>query len=71
MKKFRELLQKLLNGEKVRGLDLSLYDIDVCVRIYNEMIDNKKPSFINGKVKEVLDKCGIETTTEGIGWRVV
>ena len=71
MKKFRELLQKLLNGEKVRGLDLSLYDIDVCVRIYNEMADGKKPSFINGKVKEVLDKCGIETTIEGIGWRVV
>ena len=71
MKKFRELLQKILRGEKVRGLDLSIYDIDECVRVYNEIIDNKKPSFINGKAKEVLDKCGIETKIEGIGWRVI
>ena len=71
MKKLRELLQRLMNGEKVRGLDLSALDISECVMVYNEMLRNRKPSFINGNVKEVLDKCGIETKTEGVGWRVV
>ena len=28
------------------------------------------PSFINGNVKEIFDKCNIKTVTEGIGWRV-
>ena len=34
------------------------------------IIQKEKPSFINGKVKEILDKCNIKTVTEGIGWRV-
>ena len=71
MKKLRELLQRLMNGEKVRGLDLSALDIGECVMVYNQMLRNRKPSFINGNVKEVLDKCGIETKTEGVGWRVI
>jgi hypothetical protein len=37
---------------------------------YNAMVRNEKPEFINGKVKEILDKCKIETVVEGIGWRI-
>ena len=36
-----------------------------------EMINGNKPSFISEKVKEVLDKCGIKTKVEGIGWRIL
>lgn len=70
MKKLREYLEKWINGEKVRGINISLYDIQECVRIYNAMTQNEKPEFINGKVKEILDKCKIKTVEYGIGWRV-
>lgn len=70
MKKLRSYLEKWTEGQKVRGINVSLYDIQECVRIYNAMIRKEKPEFINGKIKEILDKCGIKTVVEGIGWRV-
>ena len=70
MKRLKEYIEKWLDGQKVRGIQVSLLDIRECVRIYNAMVQKEKPSFINGKVKEILDKCNIKTVTEGIGWRV-
>ena len=70
MKKLRSYLEKWTEGQKVRGINVSLYDIQECVRIYNAMVRKEKPEFINGKVKEILDKCGIKTVVEGIGWRI-
>ena len=70
MKKLRTYLTKWIDGQKVRGINVSLYDVQECVRIYNAMVRKEKPEFINGKVKEILDKCNIKTVTEGIGWRV-
>ena len=70
MKKLKSYLMKWMDGQKVRGINVSLYDIQKCVRIYNAMVRKEKPEFINGKVKEILDKCGIKTVVEGIGWRV-
>ena len=70
MKKLRSYLEKWTEGQKVRGINVSLYDIQECVRIFNAMIRKEKPEFINGKIKEILDKCGIKTVVEGIGWRV-
>lgn len=70
MKKLKSYLMKWMDGQKVRGINVSLYDIQECVRIYNAMVRNEKPEFINGKVKEILDKCKIKTVVEGIGWRV-
>ena len=70
MKKLREYLIKWMDGQKVRGINVSLYDIQECVRIYNAMVRKEKPEFINGKVKEILDKCKIKTVEEGIGWRI-
>ena len=70
MKKFRTYLEKWTNGEKVRGINVSLYDIQECIRVYNAMVRKEKPEFINGKVKEIMDKCKIKTVIEGIGWRV-
>ena len=70
MKKLKSYLEKWMDGQKIRGINVSLYDIQECVRIYNAMVRKEKPEFINGKVKEILDKCGIKTVVEGIGWRV-
>ena len=70
MKKLKSYLMKWMDGQKVRGINVSLYDIQECVRIYNAMVRKEKPEFINEKVKEILDKCNIKTVEEGIGWRV-
>ena len=71
MEKLKSYLKKWINGEKVRGINVSLYDIQECVRIYNAMVRKENPEFINGRVEEILDKCGIKTVVKGIGWRVV
>ena len=70
MKKLKSYLEKWMDGQKVRGINVSLYDIQECIRVYNAIVRKEKPEFINGKVKEILDKCKIKTVTEGIGWRV-
>ncbi len=70
MKKLREYLLKWTNGERVRGINVTLCDIQECIRIYNAMVRKEKPEFISGKAKEILDKCKIKTVTEGIGWRI-
>lgn len=70
MKKFRNYIEKWLNGEKVNGINVSLNDIHECIDIYNGIARKEKPEFINGKVKEILDKCNIKTVEHGIGWKV-
>ena len=70
MKKLREYIIKWTDGQKVRGINVSLYDVEGCIRVYNAIVRKEKPEFINGKVKEILDKCNIKTATKGIGWRV-
>ncbi len=70
MKKFRKYIEKWLEGEKVRGIQVSLYDIRECVDIYNKIARKEKPQFINGKVKEIVDICGIKTVIHGVGWKI-
>lgn len=71
MKKFRQYIETWLDGKQVRGIkNVSPATIWECVYIYNAIARKEKPSFINGTVKEILDKCGIKTENEGIGWRV-
>ena len=59
------------DGNLIIGINISLHDIDECIKIYNAISRKEKPEFINEKVKEILDKCKIKTVTEGIGWRVI
>ena len=70
MKKFKCYIEKWLNGEKVKNINVSLYDIDCCIKVYNGIARKEKPEFINGKVKEILDKCNIKTVEHGIGWKI-
>ena len=70
MKKLRAYLETWMDGRKVHGISVSLYDIHSCLDVYNAMVRKGKPEFINGKVKEVLDKCGIKVVSCGIGWKV-
>ena len=70
MKKFKGYIEKWLNGEKVKNINVSLYDINCCIKVYNGIARKEKPEFINGKVKEILDKCNIKTVEHGIGWKI-
>lgn len=70
MKKFREYIEAWIDGKNIRGINVALSDIDECIYVYNAIAKKEKPEFINGKVKEVLDRCGIKTVTCGIGWKV-
>ena len=71
MKKLREYLIKWTDGQKVRGINVTPYDVEECIRVYNTIVRKEKPEFINGKVKEILNKCKIKTVEKGIGWRIV
>lgn len=70
MKKFREYIETWIDGKNIRGINVALSDIDECIYIYNSIVKKEKPEFINGKVKDILDKCGINTVTYGIGWKI-
>ena len=56
MKKLREYLIKWTDGQNVRGINVSVYDVEECIRVYNAIVRKEKPEFINGKVKEKLDR---------------
>ena len=70
MKKLREYLIKWTDGQKVRGINVTPYDVEECIRVYNTIVRKEKPEFINGKVKEILNKCKIKTVEKGIGRRI-
>lgn len=71
LKKMCEYLEKWLEGEKVKGFQMSLLDIDDCVYVYNGILIGERPAFMNEKVKQVLDKCKIKVEDyDGVGWRV-
>lgn len=67
IQKLKQYIDILCDGKKIRGIDMSLSDIYTLIDIYNGHAD----CFIQGNVKKVLDKCGIKTTEQGVGWRVV
>ena len=71
MNKLKSYIEKWTDGQRVKGINVSLYDVEECIRIYNAIVRKEKPEFINGKVKEILDRCKIKTVEEGIGWRVI
>lgn len=70
MDKFHGYIAKWINGENVRGINVSMADIRECIRIHNAIVHGDKPDFINGNVNAILNKCGIDTKVCGIGWQI-
>ena len=70
VKRFRTYIETWLAGKTVRGIAVTLYDIDCCISVYNDIATGKKPEFLNEKVKRILDKCNITTIKCGVGWKV-
>ena len=72
MEKLHNYIKVWLDGGTVRGIkNVSFIDRYEIMDIYNEIVKGNKPEFINGKCKEILDKCGIGTIERGIGWKVL
>lgn len=72
MEKLHKYIKVWLDGGNIRGIkNVTLYDRYMIADIYNAIVKGCKPEFINGKCKEILDKCGIETVERGIGWKVL
>ena len=72
MEKLRLYIEKWIDGKKVKNINVTLYDINECIYIYNSILENRNNiEFINGKVKEILDKCNIKTIEYGIGCKIV
>ena len=70
MKKFKSYIEKWLDGKNVKGISITPYEVRECIYVYNAIMRKENPEFINGKVKEILDICGIKTVVKGIGWRI-
>ena len=72
MEKLRLYIEKWIDGKKVKNINVTLYDINECIYIYNSILENRNNiEFINGKVKKILDICNIKTIEYGIGWKIV
>ena len=62
-------VNKLFKGEKIKGLNLSPYDIEILVDVLENL--NNKPEFINNNIKKFCDKYGIKVCECGIGWKIL
>lgn len=73
MRKLRTFLENFQTGrvKSYKGIAISLYDFSECYRIYVALKLGEKPETINATVNNILNSCGIKTTTKGIGWRVL
>ena len=65
METLGQYINKWINGERVKGVNVTLCDIHELIDIYNDV----EHETINNNVVNVLNKCGIKTIPYGIGWR--
>lgn len=72
MEKFRKYIETWLEGKKIRGINMSPYDIECCIDVYNGIVRNEKLIFMNEKVTKILDKCNIKYEKyDYVNWRIV
>lgn len=70
MKKLKDYIDKWIDGKTVRGITVSQIDIFTLIDAYNAILKGDHFEFISENVKNILNKCGIETEIEGIGYRI-
>ena len=69
MEKLKEWCELLKEGKNIKGFnDIPLYSRYGILRAYSELKKNSRVEFLDGTVKAVLDKAGIETHVKGVGW---
>ena len=70
MEQLRIYIEAWCDSKKVPGINITLCDLTCCIGIYNSIQRGQKPEFISANVTKILDKCGIVTKAQGIGWVV-
>lgn len=64
MKKLHKYINNVYDTGKLR-IPLTTF------RELEAIAEGSQTTTINSTVKEILDKCGVKTKTEGIGWRII
>jgi len=64
MKKLHKYINNVYDTGKLRVPLASFRELEA-------IAEGSQTTTINSTVKEILDKCGVKTKPEGIGWRII
>lgn len=67
MKKLKNYIDNAYGFGKLPK-DLTLAEYRVLEDVYIDLLLGKESEFISEKVKQILNRCGINTREKGIGW---
>ena len=68
LSKLRDLLEWWADGKQPLRRALPLVVYQVCLCVYSALLNEGKAEFIVSDVCDVLKKCGIESSVQGIGY---
>ena len=69
IKKLRELIEKVMDtGKMPKGM--TLCEFRELVSAYNALASGENFTTIQQNVRDTLEKCGLRTAVDGIGWAV-
>lgn len=67
MEKLAGVINSLIDGYSVRGINITPYGINELIDIFR----GEQTTTINSDVVKVLEYCGIEYKAQGIGWKII
>lgn len=68
--KASEIINEITEKGNLKKYKLSLYDFNLFYDTVAELYNTGQAETINEKVKDLLVKCGFESTVSGIGWKI-
>lgn len=71
LKELNRLINLLEDGKKVKGFNLSLFDIQELIRVRDDLKLQGRSETISSKVNEICLYCGIKTQNKGIGYQIL
>ena len=67
MKKLKDMIETIIYKGKLPA-GITSYMTDVLISVYNNLLNGENAEFIEPSIKSLMDKCGIKTKENGIGW---
>lgn len=67
MKKLKDMIETIIYKGKFPA-GITPYMTDVLISVYNNLLNGENAEFIESSIKSLMDKCGIKTKENGIGW---
>lgn len=71
LKELDRLIDILTEGKKVKGFNLSLFDIQELIRVRDDLKLKGISETISCKINEICLYCGIKTQIKGIGYQIL